>query len=172
MEHPSTNGGTNKAANLRRTAIFIQDRCLQHRYIRCKDTSAIVERPERLRAINVGISAALARVEDAINHADDPDGLVAALGRINLSADPIQSLQSPVSIVKSNATVDILNNAAVKFIHGDVDGDVYLETLVKWTKESSEKVSKGESEIPSHLPQGDLYGAYLSYFVIRMSTLY
>ena len=46
-----------------------------------------------------------------------------------------------------------------------VDGDVYLENLVKWAKESSEKVKGGESEIPSELPQGDLYRTWLNLYL-------
>ncbi len=42
-------------------------------------------------------------------------------------------------------------------MHGDIDGDVYLENLSNWGEISTEKVRKGESEIPLHLPQGDLY---------------
>ena len=57
----------------------------------------------------------------------------------------------------SNSSINILNNKAVKFVHGDIEGDVYLENLTKWVKESSEKIKVGESEIPSHLSQGDLY---------------
>jgi hypothetical protein len=64
---------------------------------------------------------------------------------------------NPVRIVHSTASVDILNNAAVKFIHGDIDGDVYLEKLKDWVTNSVDKISKGESEIPLGLPQGDLY---------------
>ena len=48
-----------------KTAILIQDACYQHRYIRSKDLSAIVERPERIRAVKVGLSAAIARIEEA-----------------------------------------------------------------------------------------------------------
>lgn len=143
------------------TAIIIQNRCLQHQYIRSKDLSAIVERPERLRAINVGVAAALSRLEDAINQTNDPDGLIQAMEGINLAADPIQSLKSPISIINSDASVDLLNHAAVKYTHGDIEGDIYLETLIKWTKESKLKILAGESEIPSHLPQGDLYGLCL-----------
>jgi len=43
--------------------VFLQERCAKHRYIRSKDTSTIVERPERLRAIHLGLAAAVARVE-------------------------------------------------------------------------------------------------------------
>jgi histone deacetylase HOS3 len=59
--------------------------------------------------------------------------------------------------VQSSASADILSHPAVKYVHGDIDGDVYLENLVTWTRESRAKIDKGESEIPANLSQGDLY---------------
>lgn len=158
-------------------AIFIQDACFQHQYIRSRDLSAIVERPERLRAVAVGLAAAIARFEstlpssatsDALNRAEtekdreklDPDDLVIALGRMNLVHNPLQHKQpSPVSIVKSQASVDLLNHSAVKYIHGDLEGDVYLGNLKGWARDSWEKIHQGSSEIPEGLSQGDLYRA-------------
>ncbi|KAH9936423.1 Arginase/deacetylase [Fomitopsis serialis] len=121
------------------TAVFTQKSCVQHRYIRSRDTSCIVERPERLRAVHVGLAAAVARLEESF----------AAPRDSNAKAEPKEE--------RSDASVDILNNAAVKFIHGDIEGDVYLENLKRWTAESRAKIDKGESEIPEGLPQGDLY---------------
>ncbi|GAA5980834.1 hypothetical protein JCM10908_003885 [Rhodotorula pacifica] len=46
-----------------RTAVLFQPACTQHRYIRTADASTIVERPERIRAVKVGVAAAWARLE-------------------------------------------------------------------------------------------------------------
>ena len=82
--------------------------------------------------------------------------LTSALNKLNL--DPaLDGDSKKIRVVQSEAKVDILNNSAVKFIHGDIDGDVYLETLQRWVKESSDKVANGESEIPEGYSQGDLY---------------
>ncbi|KAL9938270.1 hypothetical protein V8E36_002893 [Tilletia maclaganii] len=43
--------------------ILIAPACLQHRYVRSHDLSAIVERPERLRAVVLGIAAAIGRAQ-------------------------------------------------------------------------------------------------------------
>jgi histone deacetylase HOS3 len=157
----------------RRAAVFFQDACYQHHYIRSRDLSSIVERPERLRAVLIGLAAAIARLEDAVpqtskselmdNSKDlETDGLTAALGRMNLAPDSSKSGKSPVSIVQTSAVVDILNHPAVKFVHGDVDGDVYLENLKNWARDSRDKILEGGSEIPEGLSQGDLYRKYLS----------
>ena len=53
--------------------------------------------------------------------------------------------------------MDLLNDPAVKFVHGDIERDVYLESLKSWAKDSQDKVAKGESEIPEGYSQGDLY---------------
>lgn len=151
-------------------AIFLQDACLRHHYIRSRDTTAIVERPDRLRAVNLGLAAAIARIDDALSTHPDPtqessssgsesgeDDLAAALGRMNLATHPLELRKSPVAIVRSSASIDIFNHAAVKFVHGDIDGDVYLENLKAWVSNSQDKISQGLSEIPDGLSQGDLY---------------
>lgn len=160
-----------------KTAVFLQNACLQHRYIRSRDTSCIVERPERLRAVNIGLAAAAARLElfgsiseglrvkeesdpdkvDVKTGSADADELATALSQLNLASSELGHSHNPVQFVHSSASVDLLDNAAVKYVHGDIAGDVYLENLKKWAKESQEKIAKGESEIPETLPQGDLY---------------
>jgi histone deacetylase HOS3 len=45
--------------------LFIQPACLQHKYIRHPNSSHIFERPERLRAVLLGVAAAVARLEEA-----------------------------------------------------------------------------------------------------------
>ncbi|KAI8978747.1 Arginase/deacetylase [Trametes punicea] len=157
------------------TAVYLQKACLQHRYIRTRDTSHIVERPERLRAVNVGFAAAVARLEETMSSAaaltlaesasqtsvqkGAADELTEALGKLQLStpsqARPVERV--PVTFIQSDASLDILNHAAVKFIHGDIERDVYLEALKAWAKDSQDKVNKGESEIPEGYSQGDLY---------------
>ena len=154
------------SSNLKQTAVFLQNACVQHRYIRSQDLSNIVERPERLRAVNIGLAAAIAHLEDllpdppsrsdAVKASMDLSDLTSALDMLNL--DPAADGDSKkIRIVQSEAKIDILNDAAVKFVHGDIDGDVYLEALQTWVKESSNKVAKGESEIPEGYSQGDLY---------------
>ncbi|RPD62553.1 Arginase/deacetylase [Lentinus tigrinus ALCF2SS1-7] len=157
------------------TAIYLQKACLQHRYIRTRDNSHIVERPERLRAINVGLAASIARMEERAplssssveessaaaqtKAEEDSDELTKALGKLQLSTPSrTETLgRVPVTFVHSSASVDILNNAAVKFVHGDIERDIYLENIRKWAQESEDKVRKGESEIPEGYSQGDLY---------------
>ena len=153
--------------------VFLQDACLKHQYVRSRDVSTIVERPERVRAVKTGLAVALSRLEglsftsqsllsmEASNvDPSNPDDLAEALDQMTLGTSttlPSEPKTSPVQIVHSTASVDILNNAAVKFIHGDIDGDVYLEKLKDWVANSVGKISKGESEIPANLSQGDLY---------------
>jgi histone deacetylase HOS3 len=158
------------------TTIFLQDACLQHKYVRTKDSSHIFERPERLRAVKIGLCAAISRLEESLPVAtttgataaraedSDADSLVAAIENLRLEQDSAEfplPKGHPVQVVRSSAKVDILSHPAVKYVHGDVNGDVYLQKLVEWARHSAEKISNGQSEIPSGLPQGDLYSKVL-----------
>lgn len=136
--------------------VFLQDACLDHQYIRSRDTSQIVERPERLRAVKVGLAATISRLEE-LAPAPALDELTAALDRMNLGSSSAPPPRTAIQIVHSSATVNLLDNPAVTFIHGDIDGDVYLENLVQWATKSAENIAKGESEIPEGLSQTDLY---------------
>lgn len=152
-----------------RTIVLFQDKCLSHRYIRSPDTSLVFERPQRLRAVKIGVSAAIARLHQChiAQHANDErphkivsetdDSLSAALERLQISNSSALSNLPFIQTHLSDAVVDIMNHPAVKYIHGDIEGDVYLERLVNLIKESKEKISRGESEIPEGLSQGDLY---------------
>jgi histone deacetylase HOS3 len=159
------------------TAIYLQNACLSHKYIRNSDVSTVVERPERIRAVKLGLAAAIARLEEIITPTmheidvksvqsaplqslDDFSGdLVVALEQMKLSSPRPQSASSntPVKVVNSLASARLLDNAAIKYIHGDIDGDVYLENLVSWAKSSEQKVAEEASEIPEGYSQGDLF---------------
>ncbi|KDQ15129.1 hypothetical protein BOTBODRAFT_109192 [Botryobasidium botryosum FD-172 SS1] len=130
-----------------RTAVFLQPAGLQHRYIRKKHAlSDIVERPERLRAVCVGVAAAIARLDAREVRRDNKttlsgaegstvaplkqgtiaDDLVNALDRLHLQAAasgaPAQAQapqESVVRLVQSRATLDIYTHPAVQFVHGE-----------------------------------------------------
>ncbi|KIM65816.1 hypothetical protein SCLCIDRAFT_73814, partial [Scleroderma citrinum Foug A] len=163
----------------KRTTVYIQDDCLKHRYIRTKDSLRVIERPERLRAVKIGLSAAIARAEEALSISNtatevvakrkdagerDPsletDVLAVTLERMQIG--PTQEvvtpeLQSLVSLTRTNATVDLLNHPAVKYVHGDIDGDVYLENLIAWARDSPDNIAKKGIEIPPEIPPVDGY---------------
>ena len=50
---------------VRPLGLFIQPACLHHKYIRHANSSHIFERPERLRAVLLGVAAAVARLEES-----------------------------------------------------------------------------------------------------------
>ncbi|OCF78604.1 histone deacetylase HOS3 [Kwoniella mangroviensis CBS 8886] len=87
--------------------LFIQPACLQHKYIRHANSSHIFERPERLRAVLLGVAAAIARLEDvdpttqpatAQSNADDLSGLLSSLS-IGSSSSSSSSITSLLNIV-------------------------------------------------------------------------
>ncbi|KAJ8520922.1 hypothetical protein ONZ45_g2281 [Pleurotus djamor] len=135
-------------------SVFLQASCYDHQYIRSKDTSSIVERPERLRAVTIGLASTLSRLAGPLSSTKEEDSdLVKAFERININSTRAQGLR----VVHSTAVAQLLNHPAIKFVHGDIDGDKYLENLLSWVKDSRTKIANGQSEIPDGLSQGDLY---------------
>lgn len=172
----------------KRTAIFIQDECLKHRFIRSRDTSGIFERPERLHAVKLGLAAAISRIEDtesAMNTqkpqrappaGTDEGDLAAALARMaiaptapdpdasnsTLCLDPTSTLRTTsITIRRTTASVSLLEHAAVKYVHGDIERDVYLENLIAWARDSQKNITEKGTEIPKGIPPLDLYRQYL-----------
>lgn len=162
------------------TAVYVQDLCCRHRYIRSRDTSAIFERPERLRAVKLGLAAALARLEELIllepgssgsRVSNSDNDLTDALLRLNIASDSLDFPGLHTTVVQSSALVDISKHPAVKFIHGDIDGDVYLQNLATWIRNSHDKIAAGGSEIPEGLSQSDLYCKFCFQLLFDRSSL-
>ena len=84
--------------------LFIQPACLQHRYIRHANASHIFERPERLRAVLLGVAAAVARLEDATNSI--PVASSSTSSSIPKStSDDLSSMLSGLSIAASTSII-------------------------------------------------------------------
>lgn len=165
-------------------AVYLQDACSKHKYIRSRDASAIVERPERLRFLNMGIAGGIARLEasrdaDAsialLNKRQDiGEDLSTALRELSLSSAHQEPGSAPdpfatrpvdvVAIVKPSLNLkDLTQHPAVRMVHAATDDDdtngalEHLNRLATWARESEERIRSGESEIPTGFPQGDLY---------------
>ena len=164
------------------TAIYLQDECYKHKHIRSKNLSTIVERPERLRALKMGLAGAIARLEagpDAsiavLNKRQDiEEELSTALGKLSLSTaqqqpggayDPFAIRPiDVVAIVKPDLNLkDLTQHPAVRMVHAATGDDgindslEHLNRLAIWARESEDKIRSGESEIPPGFPRGDLY---------------
>ncbi|KIY53722.1 hypothetical protein FISHEDRAFT_68593 [Fistulina hepatica ATCC 64428] len=114
--------------------------------------SNVVERREWLGASLVSLATAIARrrLDDSKESTSATDGynLISAKNRMQIVGN------STVDLVNSNAVVDILNHAAMKFAHasGDINGNVYLEKLKSWAASSRDKITDGGAELPDGLP--------------------
>ncbi|CEL60429.1 histone deacetylase HOS3 [Rhizoctonia solani AG-1 IB] len=156
-------------------SIHVQPSCSEHRYIRDKDLSTIVERPERLRALAIGIAAGIAINEANLPGLSTPgdtvasqDDLAATMEKLSLQSNEDIVLSTPVAkIVRYARPADasFLNNPAVRMIHAleedkeSGSGEEYLSQLSRWALESEDRIKAGDSEIPKGegLSQGDLY---------------
>lgn len=167
-------------------AVYLQDECTKHKYIRSRDASAIVERPERLRMLNMGVAGGIARLEASRDVSRDAsiallnkrqdigEDLSTALRKLSLSSAQQEPGSAPdpfatrpvdvVAIVKPSLNLkDLTQHPAVRMVHAATDGDdtndalEHLNRLATWARESEERIRSGESEIPTGFPQGDLY---------------
>lgn len=131
--------------------IYLQDVCLRHRFIRGKDTSDVYERPERIRAINIGIAALHARLE-TLNHTGTST---------TTSQQPNSSIPpAPLTIVRSAATIDMRVHKAAIAVHSGEDEDggqwCLADELDEWCVRSLLQIQQNGSEIPEQFEQ-DLY---------------
>ncbi|WVO17386.1 hypothetical protein L204_105078 [Cryptococcus depauperatus] len=167
--------------------LFIQPACLQHKYIRHSNSSHIFERPERLRAVLLGVAAAVARLEqvEEASSARRRSGEEKELSYL-LSSLSIASSSQPTGqlyLVSRPPPPEkpghiLLNHPAVQLAHspppeapfpyigegstasaGVLPTSGYLKDLVKWATEAIEKIRKTGCEIPEGLGlnPGDLY---------------
>jgi histone deacetylase HOS3 len=148
------------------------DECYKHRYIRSKDVTWIVERPERLRALKVGFAAAIARLEEDKSRlyektepdVDASDELASALDKLSIAVNPAAGITDICEIIRLPVNLQYLSSdAAVRMVHAaNATGDGYdnmehLHRLAKWARESEDRIKRGECEIPEGFPQNDLY---------------
>ncbi|BGP21441.1 histone deacetylase [Rhodotorula toruloides] len=144
-----------------RTAVILQPACANHRYIRNIDIGTIVERPERLRAVKVGVAAAWARMEErkvaqggkrwepiVVKEEDQESELDTLLNGLNIgeAGSPgigkrlrkREVVGGPFDILESSAVM-ALDNAALQYVHSkpnlspDADADE-----AAWTSASSD----------------------------------
>lgn len=180
-------------AQTSKTTVLLQDECYKHRFIRHKDVSLIVERPERLRALKVGFAAAIARLEESKastlsnqktettgvqGSMDAADELTKALDNLNIAPRQSTAVTDVCEVERLPVTLQYLSSdPAVRMIHAaNADGDghdnmEHLDRLAKWARESEEKIRANGSEIPEGFSQGDLYSEPGSTCSCRCSTL-
>lgn len=167
-------------------ALHIQPACLEHKYIRHKDSSHIFERPERLRAVLLGFAAALARLESVDgtkpkqSAEQNGDDLSSMLKSLSLQASaflaPTHLSVVPPPLLPAQPGQVLLHHPALQLAHSPpIDapfpylprgsGGValpqspYLKDLFKWASEAVEMIRTTGSEIPPDrgLNAGDLY---------------
>ena len=142
-----------------RAIAYTQDACLQHRNIAVGGAKRSLERPERLQAVNVGIAAIYARLEEAAASRQP-----AQKAKTRKTAKSIGEISpTPFAIVRSTKSlVEIPSHPAARdVLHIKTEDDeeralTYAETLALWCKESRQKIVQRQRELPKEL-EADLY---------------
>lgn len=166
--------------------LFIQPACLQHKYIRHPNSSHIFERPERLRAVLLGVAAAVARLEfsvelpsnqqsgsppvPSVSTNDDLSSLLSSLSiastafvapsHLNIVTPPLPG--RPGQILQHHPALQLAHSPPPDehlFQASKSASSTYLRDLLKWATEAVEQIKETGCEIPSGLGlnQGDLY---------------
>ncbi|CAI7662084.1 unnamed protein product [Penicillium glandicola] len=159
-EHFSKELGLHRSGDVNtKTAVIIHDNCYGHRYSQLeapkRTIDGIVERPERIRACAVGISAAYVRLGS--RYAED------------LVPNPISRLNNinaPFQIIKSDRKV-YLSDTAVTDVHGTQwmselqwMGDLAESRLIKDGNELARQRTENDDGLGTSAPAlntGDLY---------------
>ncbi|EKM52217.1 uncharacterized protein PHACADRAFT_164147 [Phanerochaete carnosa HHB-10118-sp] len=132
----------------RRAIVYTQDACLTHRNIAIGDDKSRLERPERLYAVNVGVGAIYARLEEAAGHSSSRSG------RVSEDDD-----HGPFTIVRSTETIQDIpeRSAACTVLHiKPEDGPTYAQVLEEWCKQSRQRIMHRERELLYEFEE-DLY---------------
>ena len=132
--------------------VLLAPSVLKHRYLRGVDKSLIVERPERVRAVLLGVAGAIGQLAERppptpLPSSDDPDDLVARLGSLsvnNAPSDTAMRIPSPVPVRVLHSTRSLAldpPHPAVAYVHAHSDETVQMldplyankrgETIVK-----------------------------------------
>ncbi|UZJ56237.1 hypothetical protein CBS101457_005557 [Exobasidium rhododendri] len=184
--------------------VLLAPAVLGHRWVRTRSNSFVVERPERVRAVSLGI-AAIAGKHQSQTEKDQLqlDDLTGHLATLTVEGDSAKKSSLPLAVLLSQKTLSLTApNAALKMIHAldeeylfveEADQTVppsfssstisyssFLEKLcsqaphevppaakstriglspvkVEGNDHSQAFAESHPSEIPAHLPQGDLY---------------
>ncbi|KAH9820248.1 histone deacetylase domain-containing protein [Melampsora americana] len=153
---------------INRIEFIIQDDCFKHTYQRKHQSMEIFERPERLRFINLGLSLTLTWIlnqnQIEFNHQIQTDSNLFKLinsnrflvsksnHRIQL-LDPSFRQIHPSSKYLNSITPSSSSSQSSKLS----EESTYLDQLIRLCRHTSYQHQLGLSEVPDHLPQGDLY---------------
>jgi len=144
--------------------VLIQEDCYKHTFERTTedgsavDDSDIVERAERLDAVKAGISAAYTRLSTTPT-------FPSSFSYDNHTALVLDGSPFDIRYCKTSLP---LTHDSVRYIHNrsnlsplDVESSfaesLYPDQLASWIGKSASALATHTSEIPAHLPQGDLY---------------
>lgn len=141
--------------------VLVAPAVLGHRYVRGRDTSFIVERPERIRGVLLGLSTVLARLESEAEGGgpaqdDAYMDLSDRLGRLNVveagSARGQTTLLKPFSVLLSSRSLDLSNtsNGALGYIHAHPDEMLGAEAQGEPSQYAAREAAKASYDVSTN----------------------
>ena len=138
-------------------AVYIQELCLLHKNIDKTDKrKSVWERPHRLRAVQYGVGAILARLEQTQQRrhplASQQDGQTPPAPPVRI----IRSTASDTELKQNEAAANLLNIKDEDDEDGTLQGWTYARKLQQWCRDSRRKINQGMRELPTTF-EADLY---------------
>lgn len=174
----------------RRTAVIFQAACEKHRFVRNHDNSTIVERPERIRAVKMGVAAAWAGLEakqmkedgrarwEFQHGAKAEDELASLMGGLGIAerdkgkGKGKEVRGGPFDVLFSDAVMNI-DDPSLHFIHGDpniVPSSSSTSTVPPPTASTSTPSKRSPIKNPIPLPPPTSYARQLQEWCRASST--
>ncbi|EGF98808.1 uncharacterized protein MELLADRAFT_118439 [Melampsora larici-populina 98AG31] len=176
ITNPSPSSSSSEAEEVEPILFIIQDDCYKHLYKRSHQPMEVFERPQRLRYVNLGLSSTLAWISNqnqlqiypSINnqHPSLTNLIISnhfivskSSNRINLNDTSFNQIHSSSKgLVSSSPSTTTTSTSSSQSLSSKVDQESsYLDQLIKLCRHTSHQHQLGLSEVPDHLPQGDLY---------------
>ncbi|GAA6032029.1 hypothetical protein JCM8097_003395 [Rhodosporidiobolus ruineniae] len=140
---------------LPRTSILFQPACLGHRYIRNSDIGTIVERPERIRAVKVGVAAAFARLEGR----EGKGRWEAPVERSEKGEDELDELLGGLSLAEGAKKADKKGKGRAKNVFGGGPFDILESSSILGVDHPAVRLVH---PAPNHAPTAEADAAWIA----------
>lgn len=141
--------------------VLVAPAVLGHRWVRTRSNSFVVERPERVRAVSLGIAALLAKVQSTDERLKGQlESVTSSLASLNVQAEQENIGVHPLSVHLSRASLSLAHpSAALRMVHA-LDDELLSAADMKEPSPYHSSQQMADSAVPTS--QGSLpYTSFL-----------